>query len=245
MIEFTLSKLNMLIFVTAIAVIVLFFMNTIQANFKLKQSSELAYTIAQEVKTGIDTESYCSIKFIDLPTKIATSQSGAKLRYFLNVSYANLSNLENVQYTDKLVFSITDAGKKKIYASYDIDYNGNNGSVKLYELTEESKLKDVSSLVYNDFNSKSSVFYDPSRVNSIETRLIFIKQMSLGDDGSMKKNIYLIPCAERNNKPTCMDLICGTINTDNYGYSTGDNESLYGQGIACLDDYCKTKSQLT
>jgi len=74
MFEFTLSKVNMLIFVTAIAVVVIFFMNTLNDNLKTRQSYETSYKIGKEIKSLFDSDSYCSIKFIDIPKTISTNK---------------------------------------------------------------------------------------------------------------------------------------------------------------------------
>ena len=195
MIEFTLSKLNLLIFVTAIAAIVIFFMNTVNSNLLTKQSFELTYRVGKQIKAGIDSKSYCSVKYIELPDKINTSGSTANpynLNYVLNMSDFEIPD---GNYQNKLVLSILNAKKDKIYAAYDIDYNGN---LVFYNAEYDTGL-------YNFTSDNNHVNYDPLKSRSIDNRLVFIKKIKNG-----VAYYYIVPCAKKNGIPQCKNFICDT-----------------------------------
>jgi hypothetical protein len=191
MMEFALSKLNLLIFVTAIAAIVLFFMNTVNSNFRTRQSYELTYKVGESIKSGIESNSYCNIKSIEIPTKIKIN-SGSSYnhtnKYILNISSFTSGD------QNKLIVSVLDSKKKNIFAAYDIDYNGtvnlyswnyNNGIYK-FENTDDSQLE----FKYLDF--------DTLRMNSIDNRIIVAKKII-----NNRAQIYIFACGYKNNIPGC------------------------------------------
>jgi len=112
MIDFTLSKLNLLVFVLAVTAIVLFFMNTVNSNLKTRQSYELVYKVGQELKTGIDNPSYCNVKYIDIPKRLKLNSgitSTYNINYILNIAVYDFPNNEDKK---KLVLSVLDGQKK-------------------------------------------------------------------------------------------------------------------------------------
>lgn len=200
MIEFSLSKLNLLIFVTAVAAIVIFFITSFNSSLKTRQSYEIVYRIGKEIKTGIENESYCTVKFINIPKTVQTNSGTSdafNMRYKLNVSAYNLGNDAK-----KLVLSIMDRKEKpKIYAAYDIDYNG---SIALYE--SKSCTSDFPNCTISQSQSSVSnsvsVDFDPSKRDSIDTQILFAKIISNG-----KPFIFLIPCLEKNGIYTCRHFL--------------------------------------
>lgn len=194
MIEFSLSKLNLLIFVTAIAAIVIFFIGTFNSSLKTRQSYELVYKVGKEIKTGIENESYCTVKFITIPQTIQTNSGTSdafNMRYKLNVSSYSLGGD-----TKKLVLTVMDRKEKpKIYAAYDIDYNG---SIALYESEGCPNFPDCAIEKSNNY----SVNFDPSRRDSINSQILFAKIISNG-----KPLVFLIPCLEKKGIYTCRKFL--------------------------------------
>ena len=195
MIEFALSKLNLLIFVTAIAAIVVFFIGSVNSNMKIKQSYELVYKVGKELKIGIDSSSYCTVKFIDIPRKIYVNSGGSdafSINYKLNVAMVKSHD----EGTGKIVLSVIDRKPKKpqIYAAYDIDYNG---EVEFYD-------SNFSNGSYQ-FNETKTANFDPQKSNSIDNTILFVKKIESG-----KPKIYLIPCLLKNGIYQCRDFIKGT-----------------------------------
>lgn len=196
MFEFALSKLNMLLFATAIAAIVLFFMNTVNSNLQTRQSYELAYNIGRDIKLITDSESYCSIKYIDIPTRIKSGQSSTNTfnkAYILNIMELEKDTSEN-NYNKKLVISILDQKKKKIYGAYDIDFNGN-----FLFYNAESPYENID----NWESEEDYGEYNTLRVKSNDSTLVLIKNRKEGED-----NYYILPCAKQNGVLTCKNFVC-------------------------------------
>ena len=199
MIEFALSKLNLLIFVTAVAAIVVFFMGAVNSNMKIRQSYELVYKVGKELSAGIESNSYCTVKFITLPQKIYTNSGNSDaftIKYKLNIS----SNVSPTQDPDslekKLVLAIIDrkTNNPKIYAAYDIDYEG---EVRFYDANYDGDTGN-----YDFSEPQEIVNYDPLKTKSIDTTLLFIKEIKNG-----KSIIYLIPCVRRNDLYQCKGFL--------------------------------------
>ncbi len=188
MFEFTLSKVNMLIFVTAIAVVVIFFMNTLNDNLKTRQSYETAYKIGKEVKSLIDSESYCSVKFIDIPRTIKINE-GSSLGYKLG--FQNYALYDQ----NSLIVYITDIKEKKILGAYNLDYNG---IIKYY--TSEY---DIAKYIFNP-NNDDKIFFDPRKVNGNESKIMLIKNVK--DD---IKTYHVIPCEKKQSIYSCKLYVCG------------------------------------
>ena len=198
MIEFALSKLNLLIFVTAVAAIVIFFMGAVNSNMKMRQSYELIYKIGKEMKVGIESNSYCTVKFIELPRKIYTNSGNSdvfSLPYKLNVSAYDVTGTTVGDDSKKIVLAVIDrkAYKPKIYSAYDIDYNGN---VYFYESINCSQTG-------CDFNlTQNSANYDPQKAYTIDNSILFVKKVENG-----KSNLFLIPCKKSNNLFSCKNFL--------------------------------------
>ena len=197
MIEFALSKLNLLIFVTAVAAIVVFFMGAVNSNMKIRQSYELVYRIGKEIKVGIESNSYCTVKFIEIPKRIYTNSGGSdafSINYKLNVSAHPYTNQETEGTQKKIVLAIVDrkVNKPKIYAAYDIDYNGN---VEFYS-------SDCTSSGCNFTPSDTNANYDPQKAYTIDNTILFVKKM---EDGVPR--IYLIPCLKKNGIYQCKNFL--------------------------------------
>lgn len=209
MIEFTLSKMNLLIFVTAIASIVIFFMATVNSNMRTRQSYELVYSLGSEIKTGVESNSYCTIKQLDLPDRIYTNNGHSdmfSIKYVLDISYYEISND-----TNKVVLSIMDRRNRNdiIYAAYDIDFNG---PIYLYSSDCENPNEKICKSQENFVN------YDPLKSRSIDTMFFFVKKIKNG-----QPNIYFFPCAYRNNSYTCNE------------FDQVKDELYNGENLDCLD----------
>jgi len=188
MFEFTLSKINMLIFVTAIAVVVIFFMNTLNDNLKTRQSYEVSYKIGKEVKSLIDSESYCSIKFIDIPKTIRINE-GSAMAYKLGFQNYTLYDQSS------LIIYITDIKEKKILGAYNLDYNG----TIIYHTSEY----DAPNYVYS-IGDADKIFFDPRKVNGNESKIMLIKNIK---DNELTYNV--IPCEKKLSTYSCKRFVCG------------------------------------
>lgn len=203
MIEFALSKLNMLIFVTAIAGIVVFFMSTVNSDMKMKQSSELAYKIGKEIKSGVESNSYCSVKIIDIPKKIYTNSANSSafsINYKLNISVLEYTNVSDNK--KKIILTILDkkTKKTKIYAAYDMDYFG---EVIFYESNYEGGK-------YGFDKKTDSITFDPLKINSIDSKILFVKKIENGNPV-----ILIIPCLKKNGRYQCSDFLETPTKNDN------------------------------
>jgi len=196
MFEFVLSKLNMLLFATAIAAIVLFFMTSFNSNIQTRRSFELLYNYGNQLKSGIDSPSYCTIKYINLPAYIKTND-GSSIQYNANYLFnvnSYETNPETTNYNHKLVLTATDKRKKNIFAAYDVDFNG---TMHFYTSKYPYDVKD--NWKENDKNAS----YDPQQVRSNNHLFVFMKKINTNNI-----NYYLVPCDKINGKYSCKDFVC-------------------------------------
>ena len=192
MMEFALSKLNMLIFVTAIAAIVLFFMNTVNSNFRTSQSYELTYKVGESIKSGIESSSYCNVKYVSIPNKIKINSGDS---YYNNSKYIlNISNFSGDD-GNKLIISILDHKKKNIFAAYDIDYNG---VVKFYDWDYTN-----SKYIFNKVDESPYYYldFDTLKKDSIDNRITIAKKVI-----NTVPHIYIFSCGYKNNIPGCAQI---------------------------------------
>ncbi len=210
MFEFTLSKVNMLIFVTAIAVVVIFFMNTLNDNLKTRQSYELAFKIGKEIKSVIDADSYCSIKFIDIPKSIRINQGTSSL---YSINYVLGFQTYSLQDNDSLIIYITDYRKDKILGAFNLDYEG---KINFYESVYTGP-----NYVFYESENENKVLFDPRKLNTNESRIMIIKNVK-----NQEVNYYLLPCEKRNNIDTCKNFVCDADSFD------PDND------IICKQNFC-------
>ncbi len=203
MIEFTLSKLNLLIFVLAVTAIVVFFMNTVNSNLRTRQAYELVYKIGQEIKTGVDNPSYCSIKYVEIPRRIKINYgitNSYNINYLLNISAHEISSDSDIK---KIVLSILDGQKKNIFAAYDLDING---EVVFYDWTFDSgKYK---------YESLSDQFLDlnPEKKDSIDQTIVIAKKIKDG-----RQTIHIFACGKKNNIPGCSNFYSEINGSSNNG----------------------------
>ncbi len=226
MMEFALSKFNLLIFVTAIAAIVLFFMNTVTSNLTTRQGFELAYKTGKELKSGIDSESYCTIKYIDIPTKLKTNESSSavySIPYILNLSTYEIPENENSGLERKLVLAIMDKKKSKIIAAYDVDYNGEIYFANAF-LPDNSNDPTYYIQIDNWEMNQDTLDLNPNRVTSIDTTILFMKKVV-----NTKSYYFIMPCSKRNGLRTCKDFVQEKL------YNEDTLETPPGIKINCID----------
>jgi len=212
MIEFTLSKLNLLIFVTAIAAIVLFFMNTVSSNLMTRQGFELAYKTGKEIKAGIDSQSYCTIKYIDLPIKLKTNESLSSLYsvpYVMNISTHDYSAVQQ-KYENKLVITIMNLKKTKILAAYDVDYNGEIIFINAFKPDSNPLLTRYYEDPLNWKIDDTNIDFITTREDSIDSTILFIKKVK-----DNKNYFYMMPCAKKYGYRSCLYYIQDQIYPDN------------------------------
>ena len=190
MFDFALSKINMLIFVTAIAVVVIFFTNTLNDTLKTRQSYELAFKIGKEIKTVIDSDSYCSIKFIEVPKTIRIREGSNLSGITYKLGLKSYTQFEN----QSLIIYLTDLKEKNILGAYNLDYNGTiNFFSSEYSNTEYR---------FNDESQEEIVYY-PREENSNTTSLLILKNIENNEN-----NYFVIPCEKKYGEYSCKGYVC-------------------------------------
>ncbi len=190
MFDFALSKINMLIFVTAIAVVVIFFMNTLNDTLKTRQSYELAFKIGKEIKTVIDSDSYCSIKFIEVPKTIRIREGSNLSGITYKLGFKSYRQFDN----QSLIIYLTDLKEKNILGAYNLDYNGTiNFFSSEYNNTEYR---------FNDDGQEEIVYY-PREENSNTTSLLILKNIKNNEN-----NYFVIPCEKKYGEYSCKKYVC-------------------------------------
>lgn len=192
MIEFTLSKLNLLVFVLAVTAIVIFFMNTINSNLRTRQAYEIVYKVGQEIKIGVDNPSYCSVKYAEIPKRLQINHgftSSYNIDYLLNISAYDIPENDGKQ---KMVLAILDSRKKNIYAAYDLDFNG---IVHFYYWEYNS---DTGKYTFEKKEDENYLDLAPDQRNSIDQTIVIAKKIRDG-----QTHIHLFACGRRGNIPGC------------------------------------------
>jgi len=176
-------------------------MNTVNNNLQTRQSYELAYKVGQQFETILNSKSYCSSKYINIPNNIQISagkNSNTNLNYILRI-YDFPSDAPEDK--NKLVFTIMNKRNKEISAAYDVDYNG---IVNFYEYDYN---------VTNDYQytSTSQDYLDfiPTNKDSIDNKIIISKKIKNG-----KEYIYIFACDDYLNKPACHFFLENKLITD-------------------------------
>lgn len=178
MLGFTLSKINLLIFVTAVFSIILFFIFGFSQVLVENISQDYIRIHAQDAFTLIGSSSLCSAQIHYLKDSIESSSgnTGRGLYYVMNIKKAEGSNGLN-----KLIFALAPRKTPEEFiaaASFDIE-----AEIKFFDFQE---LKEGRPSV-ND----SNVLLDPQAVLPSNAYVI-LKEVVSG-----QTIVYVVPCSNR------------------------------------------------
>ncbi len=175
MIGFALSKLNLLILVTALFAIIVFFTYGLDEIGIGQQANRIARKTQQLVSGVIESDEVCAKRELSIPPSIKSLYSGS-LYYVMNIRKNELPQ------KSQLIIEITrrptkERKKQSVIASQKIELNG------------QIHIFDWDSLT-NSLNEADKTVLDPqARLAEINDSLVIIKETYKG-----KKNIYIIPC---------------------------------------------------
>jgi len=179
MLDFILSKMNMLILVTAIFAIVSFFMFNLSYLTTVEESRLLVSRVANQSYTLVNSPSYCDSSYYFMPGVI--SVPGTDFYYAMKISKVETEKETSDGETQKLnylIFSIfprTDL--TKAVASDSIVTSAN---VRLFGFDEHGEITDV---------TEQGTILDPQARNPVNA-FVIIKEIEKGI-----QNFYLIPCS--------------------------------------------------
>jgi len=199
MLGFILSKMNLLILVTALFSIIVFFMFSLNESFIIQKSNEVADNIASQVISLINSPSHCSKNIIVIPKELSFL-TGRKTFYKLQIKKIELSQTNDIT-TFALEFTLVDRKKEdKVFASTRINVKAKE--INLYDV-------DVSGNEVNTNESKDSIFIDPQKVTPIDA-FVLVKEIIEGNP-----YIFVIPCTSSGgNCKLNADAVAGAFNTE-------------------------------
>jgi hypothetical protein len=179
MLGFTLSKINLLIFVVAVFSIVLFFVFGFSSILVENIANDYVRIHAQDAFTLIGSPSLCSAQKQYLKDSIesGSGNSSKGLYYVLNIKKTEGKNGLN-----KMIFALAPRRTPEQYiaaASFDV-----NAEIKFFDF---ESLTGGGTPVMNNFNS----LMDPQAALPSNAYVI-LKEVNLG-----KTTVYVIPCSNR------------------------------------------------
>lgn len=178
MFGYVMSKINLLIFVTAVFALMLWFLSSIQTNAISEASSQIAQFVITEIDEGIKSESTCSFTQFTIPQYLTafgvTSNSGGRL-YQLKLSSVKIEEGTNAG-KNLIVASIYEKkNEPKLFAARSLVTNSN---VKIYDEEAAEKINPIEYML----NPRAA----PYPIDTISV----IKEVYKG-----QTTIYLIPCS--------------------------------------------------
>lgn len=189
MLGFTLSKINLLIFVTAVFTIILFFIFGFSGILIENIANDYVRIHAQDAFTLVGSPSLCSAQIHYLKDSIESSSgnSGKGLYYVMNIKKTRGDNKLN-----KLIFAIAPRKTPEQFiaaASFDV-----NAEIKFFDF-ENLKANPCSihdSAVCNGIQvNNSNTLLDPQAAFPSNAYVI-LKEVILG-----KTTVYVVPCSNR------------------------------------------------
>jgi len=179
MLGFTLSKINLLIFVVAVFSIILFFIFGFSGILIENIAQDYIRIHAQDAFTLIGSPSLCSaqIHFLKDSIESSSGNTGRGLYYILNIKKGQGKNGLN-----KLIFSLAPRKTPEQFiaaASFDVD-----AEIKFFDFRELTGQGSIN--VYD-----SNALLDPQAFPPSNAYVI-LKEVNLG-----KTTVYVIPCSNR------------------------------------------------
>ncbi len=195
MLGFTLSKINLLIFVIAIFAIISYFFIGLSEVTVNRIAGEYLLVIKEDVRNILITApSLCESKTYFLPPKISSSPSGSFSRHLYYKLFIATTEGRKEGST-KLIFYITPRKEeeKAISAtSFDVD-----AEIVLFQFEDLVNADECGSATYSEPSCVSAlptdnkkVFLDPQSAPSPINAFVLIKEVVIG-----KKYVYIIPCS--------------------------------------------------
>lgn len=187
MLDFILSKLNLLILVTAIFAIISFFAIGLGDITKIKEANELASRVKEKTDSVANSNSYCDATFYPFPNDLRTA--GGKFYYVMKISKTDIESSTNP--VNVLIFSVyrrEDMRKEKVTQS---DYKAKAIAADSFRTTAAIKLYGTQ---YEGTGYSGSpveadeVFIDPQAENPMNG-IDVIKEVQDG-----KLSVYIIGC---------------------------------------------------
>jgi len=167
MIDFILSKMNLLILVFSLFVIVTFFMFGLINIFQTVESNNLLLRLSSKAEALAISPAYCDSTPFNLPSFMRVA--GSKYYYVLKVSK------ETTEDANIVIFSILPGeGEQKVIAAQDLR---TEAAVEIFNLTPSSTIEFADSAIFN-----------PQERNPID-RVMMVKEIKGGNT-----YLYIIPC---------------------------------------------------
>ncbi len=193
MLDFILSKLNLLILVTAIFAIVAFFAASLTEIAKVKEAAQLASKITEESSSLLLFSNYCFTDSIQIPDKLAIA--GSSYYYVLKVSTQELDDGSGGT-INVLIYSIFPREEiKKSFQSSDYvpkaiaaDSFRTKADIHIYSLGRYNGTGYEGTGGGAIVTDETSVYVDPQAENP-KNSLEFVKEVVGG-----KKSFYVIAC---------------------------------------------------
>ncbi|HLC78919.1 MAG TPA: hypothetical protein VJG83_00680 [archaeon] len=192
MLDFILSKLNLLILVTAIFAIVSFFAFSLSDIAKVKEAAELVSKIKEKSFALASSPSYCLSDGHDLPGDL--SIAGGSFYYVMKISKRQLETAggDNL---NVLIFSLYQ--REEIKKSFDdstyeakaIAANSFRTSSELHLYGQDYDGTDYSGAIADSVEGKEEIFVDPQATNPVDS-VEFIKEIEGGEG-----KLYVIGCS--------------------------------------------------
>ncbi|PJA16707.1 MAG: hypothetical protein COX63_03150 [Candidatus Diapherotrites archaeon CG_4_10_14_0_2_um_filter_31_5] len=181
MLGFTLSKINLLIFVVAVFSIVLFFVFSFSQILVENIANDYVRIHAQDAFTLVGSPTLCAAQIHYLKDSIEASSgnSGRGLYYVLNIKQGTGKNGLN-----KMIFALAPRRTPETYmaaASFDTDAKMNFFDFQELITANPSKIN-----IYD-----SNTMLDPQAKTQIDA-YVLLKEVNLGET-----TIYVIPCSSR------------------------------------------------
>ena len=182
MLGFTLSKINLLIFVVAVFSIVLFFVFSFSQILVENIANDYVRIHAQDAFTLVGSPTLCAAQIHYLKDSIEASSgnTGRGLYYVLNIKQGTGKNGLN-----KMIFALAPRRTPETYmaaASFDTD-----AKMNFFDFQDLVDTPNPIDLIVNETNS----MLDPQAKTQIDA-YVLLKEVNLGET-----TIYIIPCSSR------------------------------------------------
>lgn len=197
MLDFILSKINLLILVVALFAIISYFTFSLGNLFLSQETQRELSKYLGTVNISLNPTTYCDSKTVPLPTEF--SSFGKRFRYKLQISYNTETSGEN-----RVVFSIVDIQNP--------DFLFSSGSMLT---TADIKLFEQSPSGFNQLGDGEKLELDPNEVPPSNS-LVIVKQTVNG-----KQILHLFPCSVGTSSLSCeanKSVISAKMN-DEEGYT--------------------------
>lgn len=195
MLGFILSKLNLLILVTAIFAIVTFFMFGLSDIARVKEASELAFRVEQRASSIANSQGYCLSDSVPLDERL--SIAGSTFYYVLKVSKLESVKTSGGNRFNLLIFSVYPREEiKKGFA--DSTYEPKSIAAESFRTKSELHLysQTYNGIGYGEGNTpdvieSGEIYLDPQAIVPSD-QLEFVKEIEGG-----KPKFYVIGCNSR------------------------------------------------